>query len=68
MHKTFRNSLLTARAMLASAGPFIALAAVLLTLAYAWLDPNPPKHITLATGPAQSAYAEFGNRYARELA
>ncbi len=68
MSQTFRYSLLTARALLTSAGPFIGLAAALLALAYWWLDPNPPKHLTLATGPAQSAYAEFGNRYAKELA
>ncbi len=68
MPQSFRYSLLTARALLTSAGPFILLAAALLALAYWWLDPNPPKHLTLATGPAQSAYAEFGIRYAKELA
>jgi TRAP transporter TAXI family solute receptor len=60
--------LLSVRAMLASAGPFIVLALALLALAYWWLDPNPPKQVTLATGPAQSAYAEFGSRYAKLLA
>ncbi len=44
------------------------LALALLTLAYWWLDPNPPKQVTLATGPAQSAYSEFGSRYAKALA
>src|SRR6185369_15628656 len=37
-------------------------------LAYVWLDPTPPKHVRLATGPAQSAYAEFGKRYQKALA
>jgi TRAP-type uncharacterized transport system substrate-binding protein len=32
------------------------------------LNPTPPKKITLATGPSQSAYAEFGERYAKALA
>jgi TRAP-type uncharacterized transport system substrate-binding protein len=40
----------------------------LLFLAYTWLDPIPPKQVTLATGPAQSAYDEFGKRYAQALA
>ena len=40
----------------------------LLVAAYWWLDPQPPRHVTLATGPAGSAYAEFGRRYAQALA
>jgi hypothetical protein len=40
---------------------------LLLALAYWWLDPNPPKKVTLATGPAQSAYEEFGKRYQKAL-
>ncbi len=31
------------------------------------LDPNPPRTVTLATGPDQSAYAEFGKKYAEEM-
>jgi TRAP transporter TAXI family solute receptor len=68
MSKTIRYTLLSLRDLLASAGPFVLLAVVLLALAYWWLDPMPPRQITLATGPAQSAYDEFGKRYARELA
>ena len=68
MAKKITYALLSMRAMLVSAGPFILLALVLLTLAYWWLDPNPPKQVTLATGPGQSAYAEFGSRYAKALA
>ena len=67
MPKVIKYSLLSLRELLTSAGPFILLAAALLGLAYWWLDPNPPKRVTLATGPAQSAYAEFGMRYARAL-
>ena len=68
MTKTIRYTLLSARDLLVSAGPFALLAIVLLALAYWWLDPMPPRQITLATGPAQSAYDEFGKRYAKELA
>ena len=60
--------LLSLRDLLISAGPFIVLAAVLLALAYWWLDPQPPRRIRLATGPEQSAYARFGQRYADLLA
>ena len=68
MSKTIRYTLLSLRDLAVSAGPFLVLAVALLVLAYAWLDPNPPKRVTLATGPAQSAYAEFGKRYAEILA
>lgn len=68
MPKTIRYTLLSLRDMLTSAGPFVLLTIALLALTYWWLDPTPPKHVTLATGPAQSAYAEFGKRYAKALA
>ena len=68
MAQKIAYALLSMRAMLVSAVPFILLAVTLLMLAYWWLDPNPPKYVTLATGPAQSAYAEFGTRYARAMA
>lgn len=68
MSKTIGYTLLSLRDLAVSAGPFLVLAVALLVMAYAWLDPNPPKRVTLATGPAQSAYAEFGKRYAEILA
>lgn len=68
MSKTIRYTLISLREMMNSAGPFVLLAVALLGLAYWWLDPEPPKHVTLATGPAQSAYDEFGHRYAKALA
>lgn len=60
-------ALLSIRDMLASAGPVLLLALGLLAAAYWWLDPQPPRTVTLATGPAGSAYAEFGQRYAEAL-
>ena len=68
MSKTIRYTLLSIRDLAVSVGPFVLLAVSLLVLAYWWLDPNPPKRVTLATGPAQSAYEEFGKRYAKALA
>ena len=67
MPKAIRYTLLSIRDLVVSFGPFILLAVALLALAYWWLDPNPPKRVTLATGPAQSAYEEFGKRYAKAL-
>jgi hypothetical protein len=65
--KVLRYTLLSIRDILISAGPVALLAVGLLVLAYWWLEPNPPKKVTLATGPAQSAYAEFGKRYQQAL-
>ena len=47
------------RDLIASAGPVIFIVIGLLVAAYWWLDPQPPKQVTLATGPAGSAYAEL---------
>ncbi len=63
-----RYTLLSLRDLLVSFGPFILLTAGLLGLAYWWLNPNPPQRVVLATGPEQSAYDTFGQRYAEALA
>jgi hypothetical protein len=68
MPKTIRYTLLSLRDLFISAGPVALLALGLLVLAYFWLDPTPPRRVTLATGPAQSAYDEFGKRYQKALA
>jgi hypothetical protein len=65
--KALRYTLLSIRDLLISAGPVAVLAVALLVLAYLWLDPNPPRHVRLATGPAQSAYDAFGKRYQKAL-
>jgi hypothetical protein len=65
--KFVRHTLLSVRDLAISAGPVALLAIGLLVLAYWWLDPNPPKTVTLATGPGQSAYEEFGKRYEQAL-
>ena len=68
MTRALRYTVVSVRDLLISAGPVAVLAICLLVLAYLWLDPTPPKHVRLATGPAQSAYDEFGKRYKAELA
>jgi TRAP-type uncharacterized transport system substrate-binding protein len=67
MTKTIRYTLISLRDLFVSFGPFIALGVVLLGAAYWWLNPNPPKTVTLATGPAQSAYDELGKKYVAYL-
>jgi len=67
MPRIVRNTLLSVRDLIATAGPFVLIALLLLACAYAVLDPAPPKRVVLATGPEQSDYAELGKRYAAEL-
>ncbi len=50
-----------------SASPLLFAGAGLIWLAYWWLNPMPPKQLTLLTGPEQSAYAEMGEQYAHLL-
>ena len=68
IRQALRLAALSLRDMLASAGPVLLLALGLLAAVYWWLDPQPPRTVTLATGPADSAYADFGQRYAQALA
>ena len=68
MPRIIRQTLLSVRELLVAGGPFVLLAIALLAGAYYLLDPNPPRRVVLATGPAQSDYDEFGKRYAAELA
>jgi TRAP transporter TAXI family solute receptor len=65
--RIIRDTLISARDLAVAALPFVLLALVLLVAAYFLLEPMPPKRVVLATGPEQSAYAEFGKRYAAEL-
>ncbi len=67
MRDQLRVTLLSFRDLVATAIPFILLAVGLLAVAYWLLDPAPPRHVVLATGQDQGAYAEFGRRYARIL-
>jgi hypothetical protein len=67
MPQAIRLFLLSIRDLIASAGPVIFLVVGLLAAAYWWLQPQPPKQVTLATGPTGSAYATFGKRYATAL-
>ncbi|MEO5797579.1 MAG: TAXI family TRAP transporter solute-binding subunit [Rhodoferax sp.] len=67
MPKTLKLILLSLRDLIVSAGPVVFFVIGALAAAYWYLDPQPPKTVILATGPAGSAYAEFGKRYASAL-
>lgn len=62
-----RATLVSARDLAISAGPVLLVTVALLAGAYHFLQPTPPKRVVLATGPDQSAYAAFGERYKAEL-
>ena len=66
--RRLRLLLQTLRDILISIGPLLLLGGGLLVAAYWWLDPQPPRQVRLATGPAGSAYATFGDGYAKALA
>ncbi|MCP5284421.1 MAG: C4-dicarboxylate ABC transporter substrate-binding protein [Burkholderiaceae bacterium] len=56
------------RVTLQGAGPaaviaYLGVLALLLWGAWRWLDPTPNRHLVIATGPAQGAYAELAGRY-----
>jgi len=67
MPRFLKLALLAIRDLIASAGPIVFIVIGVLIAAYWYLDPQPPKRVTLATGPAGSAYATFGERYAKAL-
>ena len=67
MPRIVRETLISVRDLTIAWGPFFVIGIALLVLAYFLLDPNPPKHVILATGPENGAYAAFGKRYVEEL-
>ncbi|HJV81035.1 TAXI family TRAP transporter solute-binding subunit [Noviherbaspirillum sp.] len=68
MPKILKFSTFSLRDFLVAAGP--AAIAIVLTcfLAYWWVDPSPPDHVTLSTGQGNSAYETFGKKYVAALA
>lgn len=68
MPKFLRFTTLSLRDLLTTFGPALLLLLTLGYLAYRWIDPAPPKVVTLATGQENSAYEVLGKRYAAALA
>jgi TRAP-type uncharacterized transport system substrate-binding protein len=67
MPRVVRETLISIRDLAVAWGPFFLIGVALLIAAYFLLDPTPPHRVVLATGPENSAYDEFGKRYAAEL-
>lgn len=61
-------SLVSLRDLLAASAPTIILVAIACAVAYVVVDPAPPKRVVLATGQENSAYEDFGRKYAASLA
>lgn len=64
----FRAGLLSIRDLLATAWPILLIAAIGFAAAYQFVEPAPPRHLTIATGSESGAYYRFAQRYAEILA
>ncbi len=67
MPKLLRFSHVSLRDLLVSTAPTLLVLGLIVLLSYYWIDPLPPAKVTLSTGQANSAYAEFGQVYAKAL-
>jgi len=61
-------SLVSLRDLVAASAPTIVLVLAACVVAYIVVDPAPPRRVVLATGQENSAYEEFGRKYAAVLA
>jgi len=68
MSKILAFTRFSVRDLLVTAGPTVFLIAAVCLVAYWLVDPAPPHHVSLATGQENSAYEEFGKKYATLLA
>ena len=68
MSRYLRALFVSVRAALVAGGPFVLIAIALLVLAYKVLQPNPPRHVVMVTGPERSALDGFGEQYRAALA
>lgn len=67
MPGALRHALVSVKDLLITAGPFLLLALLMLGMAFWLLDPTPPRQVVLLTGPEQSAFEVFGQRYQAAL-
>ena len=64
----FRAGLLSLRDLLATAWPIALIAAIGFAVAYRFVEPAPPRQMTITTGSESGAYYLFAQRYAEILA
>lgn len=65
---TLRAGLLSLRDLLATAWPILLISTIGFVVAYQFVEPAPPRRLTLTTGSESGAYYLFGKRYAEILA
>jgi uncharacterized protein len=68
MSEKLIKRLLSLRDLAATAVPFVVLCIVLLVGAFWFINPAPPKKVTIATGPENGDYYALGKRYQTLLA
>jgi len=68
MSKILKFTQFSVRDLFVASAPTIALIVGVCLLAYWLVDPAPPRSVRLATGQENSAYEEFGKKYAAALA
>src|SRR4051812_24987201 len=67
MARILRETMLQIRELSLTWGPFVLIGIAALVGSYLLLDPQPPRHVTIAIGGGNSAYEVFAKRYAAEL-
>lgn len=68
MKKIINFSQFALRDFLVTVGPACIAVVLVCFIAYKLVDPTPPKRVTISTGQENSAYDEFGKKYAAALA
>lgn len=63
-----RAGLLSLRDLLATAWPIVLIATIGFAVAYQFVEPAPPRQLTISTGGESGAYHAFAKRYATVLA
>ena len=63
MPRLFKFSLVSIRDLVSTYGLVVLLVIVLIVAGYRWIDPTPPKTVTIATGLDDGAYADFAQKY-----
>ena len=66
--RALRAKFVSLRDLLATAWPIVLVSAVALYVAYQFVEPAPPKKLTISTGADSGAYYAFAQRYAKILA
>jgi TRAP transporter TAXI family solute receptor len=68
MMKNLRAKFVSIRDLLATAWPIVLITAIGFVVAYQFVEPAPPRHMTITTGSESGAYYTYARRYAELLA